>query len=89
MSQATSPAEIKAIVKGFILENFLPGEDPDQLTDTTPLVSGAILDSLATVKLIAFLEQRFNIEFAPHELSGEYLETLNIIADTVESKRTQ
>jgi len=36
----------------YILKEFLPGEDPNELTDATPLVTGGILDSLATLKLI-------------------------------------
>ena len=40
--------------KGFIMKEFLPGEDPDELGHSTPLLSGGILDSISTVKLIGF-----------------------------------
>ena len=46
--------QINADVKGFILKEFLPGESPEQLTDSTPLITGGILDSIATLKLVAF-----------------------------------
>jgi acyl carrier protein len=85
----SATAEINQTVKDFILREFLPGEDPNDLTNTTPMVSGGILDSLATVKLIAFLEKQFGIEFEPHELSGEYLETLDTIAEVVQSKKAK
>ena len=38
----------KQQIKDFIMAEFLPGESPDELTDTTPLISGGILDSIAT-----------------------------------------
>jgi acyl carrier protein len=79
-------AEISSIVKGFILDRFLPGEDPDDLTDDTPLISGGVLDSISTVTLVAFLEQRFGVQFQAHEMSADYLDTANVIADTVTEK---
>ena len=79
--------EVKQTVKTYVLDNFLPGENPDEMTDTTSLVTGGILDSLATVKLVNFLEERYGVEFKPHEMSADYLDTLNIIADTMTAKR--
>jgi acyl carrier protein len=75
------------VIKSFILEEFLPGESPDQLTESTPLVTGGILDSLATLKLVTFLEEKFQIEVLPHEVDTENLDTLAHIAKLVESKR--
>jgi acyl carrier protein len=48
-------------IRNFILQEFLPGERPDALKLDTPLVTGGILDSIATLKLISFLEERFDI----------------------------
>lgn len=78
--------DIKNVVKSYILEEFLPGEDPALLTDSTALVTGGILDSLATLKLVAFLQERYNVEIAPHETSVDYLDTLPDIANLVHSK---
>jgi len=74
-------------IKDFILKEFLPGENPDELTETTPLISGGILDSLATLKLVAFLEEQFNITVEAHEADVEHLNTLSDIATFVQSKR--
>jgi acyl carrier protein len=81
-----STQEVKEIVKGYILEEFLPGENPDELTDSTPLITGGILDSLATIKLVAFLEKRFQIQIQAHETMVDYLDTLDDIAKLVSSK---
>ena len=78
--------EIKDITKAYILEEFLPGENPAELTDSTPLITGGILDSLATIKLVAFLEQRFHVKIEAHETMVDYLDTLPDIAQLVSSK---
>lgn len=78
--------ETKEIIKIYILSEFLPGEDPNELTDSTPLVTGGILDSLATLKLVAFLEEQFQIEVQAHETSVDYLDTISDITNLVNSK---
>ena len=81
-----SVEEIKKVVKAYILEEFLPGEDPNELTYSMPLITGGILDSLATLKLVAFLEERFGVTFQAHETMVDYLNTIDDIANLVHSK---
>lgn len=81
-----SAQEVKEIIKGYILKEFLPGENPAELIDSTPLITGGILDSLATIKLVAFLEERFQIQLQAHETMVDYLDTLSDIAHLVSSK---
>lgn len=75
------------IVKQFILREFLPGEDADQLTDATPLISSGILDSLATLKLSTFLEQEFDIQMEAHELDEDHIGSIAAIEQLVKSKQ--
>lgn len=77
---------IKSRIKEFILEEFLPGERPEALTDDTPLVDEGVLDSLATLRLVSFLEKQFKVSLAAHEVDAEYLNTLPSIAALVRSK---
>ena len=79
--------ETLAQVKQDILETFLPGENPDELKETTPLISGGILDSIATLKLVMFLEERFGISVEAHEADREHLDTLSDIVALVERKK--
>lgn len=78
--------EIDQRVKDFVLREFLAGEDPDELKPDTPLLSSGILDSIATLKLVAFLESEFDIAVAAHEADAEHLDTLSDIAALVRSK---
>lgn len=81
------PAAIKTSVKSYILDEFLPGEDPDELADDTPLITGGVLDSLATLKLVAFLEETFHVSIEAHEVDTENLNTLDDIAALVSAKQ--
>ena len=86
---ADNKVEIAETVKDYVLREFLPGEDPEMLTYSTELIKGAILDSIATIKLVTFLEERYAVEFQPHEMSVDYLNTLSDISDIVEGKISQ
>jgi acyl carrier protein len=79
--------DIKAVVKDVILREFLPGEDPSELTDTTPLITGGVLDSIATLKLVMFIEERYGISLQAHEVDPEHLDTIAQIAQLIRSKK--
>jgi acyl carrier protein len=78
---------IKATIKEYILKEFLPGERPEALTESTPLITGGILDSIATLKLVAFVEERYDIRLEAHEASVEHMNTIAQIVGLVESKK--
>ena len=82
-----NPEDIKSAVKKFILNEYLPGEDPAALTDTTPLMTTGILDSIAVLKVVTFLENQFGIVIQPHEAVVENLNTLSDIERFVVSKK--
>jgi acyl carrier protein len=78
---------IGTTVKEFLLAEFLPGENPDELAEDTPLISSGILDSLATLKLSMFLEEQFGIQVDAHELEEEYLGNITKIEQLVSAKQ--
>lgn len=75
-------------VKSYILETLLPGEDPESLSTSTELVRSGILDSLATLELVSFLERQFGIELEAHDVDPSNLGTLEDIERLVRSKLT-
>jgi acyl carrier protein len=80
-------AGIREAVRAYILAEFLPGEDPEELRDDTPLITGGILDSIATLKLVAHLEEEYGIELQAHEADADHLNTVSDICELVQSKR--
>ena len=79
--------DIKTTLKTFILNEYLPGEDPAALTDATPLMTTGILDSIAVLKVVTFLENQFGITVEPHEAVVENRNTLSDIERFVTSKQ--
>lgn len=79
--------DIKRAIKDYIMAEFLPGEDPAELTDSTPLISGGVLDSIATLKLVMHIEQTYGVELEAHEVDKENLDSLALIARLIASKR--
>jgi acyl carrier protein len=69
------------------LNEFLPGEDPRELTDRTPLITGGILDSITTLKLVVFLEEHFGITVEAHEAGVEHLDSIGQIARLIAAKQ--
>ena len=79
--------DIEKVVHGYILNEFLPGEDPRELTGRTPLITGGILDSITTLKLVVFLEEHFGITVEAHEAGVEHLDSIGQIARLIAAKR--
>ena len=78
--------EIKGTIREKILAEYLPGESPSNLKDDTPLRTSGILDSMATLNLVSFLEDRFHITIDAHETGVEHFDRIEDIAGLVASK---
>ena len=79
--------DIKTIIRDYIVQQFLPGENPENITDQTRFFTGGILDSLASLKLVSFLEEKFGVKIEAHEVDVDHLDTLDTIADMVNAKQ--
>jgi acyl carrier protein len=78
---------IKERLREFILTKMLPGEEAAHLTDTTPLVSGGVIDSINSMNVGVFIEKSFGVSVSPEELANpENLETIEAITSLVLSK---
>lgn len=84
-----SREDVKRQIHQFLLTTLLDGENPSNLTDSTLLVSGGIIDSLSALEVGAFLETTFGIHLAPEELANpEQMETIDAMATLVCSRMT-
>ena len=77
---------IKSKVRNFIHEEFLRGDSSQDIQDDTHLLESGIMDSISTLRLVAFLEQEFGFRFEAHEAKAENLSDLNRIERFVSSK---
>jgi len=81
MSQDNIKSEIRDYIKGTILQ-----DDSVAIENGTALISGGIIDSISTLKLVDFLEKKYKIEFQPHEVDRENLDSIDLIAGFISSK---
>ena len=81
-----TPENVKEEIRQYILSEFLPGEKPSNLRDDTPLRTSGILDSVATLRLVTFVEERYGIEVEAHEASVDNFDSIGSIAAFIQSK---
>ncbi len=80
-------SNVKETLRQFIVKTYLPGESVENLQDDTPLRTSGVLDSLATLGLVSFVEKEFDIELEAHETGIETFDTVGGIADLIVQKR--
>lgn len=69
------------------IEQELANEDlEDSLEATDELLDSGILDSMAMIRLIAFIEETFGIKIPPEEMIIENFITVNDITDFIRGK---
>jgi acyl carrier protein len=81
--------DVKETIRRFILATYLPGESPDNLRDDTPLLTSGVLDSLAGLGLVNWIQQEFGIELDSYDTSVERFNRIRDIADVVVRKQSQ
>jgi acyl carrier protein len=75
--------EIRQTIRSFILANFLPGEAPETLKDSTLLISSGVMTSLSLLELVTFLEEQFSFTLEPEDIRVGHMETVDLMVDLV------
>lgn len=63
--------DVRADVRGFVLDNLLLARDPAALTDDASLVDLGVIDSTAVLEIVVFLEERYAFKVREAELLPE------------------
>lgn len=79
--------KIKEQIREYILSEFLPGESASNLKDETPLRTSGVLDSMATLQLVTYVENQFGIEVEAHEAGIQNFDHIGDIASFVLRKK--
>ena len=69
-------SEVKNIIRNFIVENFLFGDD-EGLENNTSFLDKGIVDSTGILELIEFISEKFSIEVEDDELVPENLDSID------------
>ncbi len=78
--------DISAIIRNFIIENFL-FEESETLKMDTSFLEGGIIDSTGILELVAFIEERFEIQVEDEELVPENLDSIANLAKFILKKK--
>jgi len=75
--------EITQAVRNYIMREYLEEGDERTITETTPLISGGIVDSFSMVSLLRFLEKKYSIDIPDECATPEAFDTVERIARLV------
>ena len=78
--------EIKNEVREFVARQYLPDAPVETVSDTMPLITSGIIDSIGMLGLVDFIESRFVIEFLPREIDVHALDSIQRIEALIQGK---
>jgi acyl carrier protein len=78
--------EIRNEVREFVASQYLPDASAETVTDTMPLITSGIIDSIGMLGLVDFIESRYAIEFMPREIDVHTLDTVERIESLIRAK---
>ncbi len=74
---------LESEIRDFLLEDPNLRLQAQGLNADQSLLSSGLIDSLAVLDIIAFLESRFGIQFEPEDLTGENFDRISSMAALV------
>jgi acyl carrier protein len=75
--------EITKAVRDYIIREYLEEGDDREITETTPLISGGIVDSFSMVSLLRFLERKYAIHIPDDAATPEAFDSVERIVALV------
>lgn len=78
--------DVKAVIRTFIIENYLFGDD-EGLGENSSFLDEGIIDSLGILELIDFISEEFSITVEDEELVPENLDSIHNVAAFIGRKK--
>lgn len=73
------------LIRSFIVDNFLFGDD-SQLKNDTPLFEKGIIDSTGVLELFSFIEENYKVTILDDELLQDNFSSINAIEKFLQNK---
>ena len=80
--------ELTTVVRDYIIREYLEEGDDREITESTLLISGGIVDSFSMVSLKRFLEKRYSIRIPDADATPEAFDTVQRIVELVRRFQT-
>ena len=78
----------ESIIERYVVDEIMIANNETKLDPNQSLLNSGIIDSLALLRLITFIEERFGIKIEDEEVIPENFETINEIKSLIERKQT-
>ena len=75
--------DITKVVLNYVTREYLEDGDERTITETTPLISGGIVDSFSMVSLLRFLEKKYSIHIPDEAATPDAFDTVERITALV------
>jgi acyl carrier protein len=76
--------DITKVVRDYVVREYLEEGDDREVTATTPLISGGIVDSFSMVSLKRFLEKKYQIQIPDADATPDAFDTVQSIVTLVQ-----
>jgi acyl carrier protein len=76
--------DLKKMVLDYVKREYLEEGDDREINESTPLITGGIVDSFSMVSLKRFLEKKCSIQIPDADASPEAFDTVNSIIALVD-----
>lgn len=77
---------IQQRIRAFVTDQFLFGQEDDNLSDDDSLIENGVIDSTGVLQLIGFLEEEFKVQVGDDEVIPQNLDSINRLAEFVQTK---
>lgn len=74
-------------IEAFLVEDDELAAGRDSVDHDEPLIEGGLIDSLGILKMIAFLEETFDVLFDESDIIAENFNTIQSIAELVTNRQ--
>jgi len=79
--------DVETAIERFIVDEIMLGDSNTKIDPNESLISSGVLDSLALLRLIAFLEEQMGVTVDDSEVIPENFESINEIKSFIEKKK--
>ena len=78
--------QLKSEIRHFIVENFLYGQDDNNLEDNVSFLENGLIDSTGILEVVSFIEEKYEIFVADDELIPDNFDSINNLSAFITKK---
>lgn len=75
-----------SVIEEFIINELLMANGTEKLGHDQSLISTVIIDSLAILRLVSFMEEQFGVKVEDGDVVPENFETINVMKKYVDER---